>query len=86
MQGKYCTNINVSKYEYPLYRLEYKYSKLMSVESKECELPAADSCAIMEGEDAEDDLIYLTKKSFYTKIKSFTRQVNWSFTTIAETE
>ncbi|XP_017323848.2 endosome/lysosome-associated apoptosis and autophagy regulator 1 [Ictalurus punctatus] len=55
-------------------KLEYKYSKLMSAESKECELPAADSCAIMEGEDAEDDLIYLTKKSFFTKIKSFTRE------------
>ncbi|KAM4609945.1 endosome/lysosome-associated apoptosis and autophagy regulator 1 [Polymixia lowei] len=56
-------------------KLEYKYSKLMmSSGDKECELPAADSCAIMEGEDAEDDLIYLTKKSFFTKIKSFSRQ------------
>ncbi|XP_060736920.1 endosome/lysosome-associated apoptosis and autophagy regulator 1 isoform X1 [Tachysurus vachellii] len=55
-------------------KLEYKYSKLMNVESKECDLPAADSCAIMEGEDAEDDLIYLTKKSFFTKIKSFSRE------------
>lgn len=54
----------------------------MSAESKECELPAADSCAIMEGEDAEDDLIYLTKKSFFTKIKSFTREVKWSSTAI----
>ncbi|XP_062854421.1 endosome/lysosome-associated apoptosis and autophagy regulator 1 [Trichomycterus rosablanca] len=55
-------------------KLEYKYSKLMSADLKECELPAADSCAIMEGEDAEDDLIYLTKKSFFTKIKSFSRE------------
>ncbi|XP_029580486.1 UPF0577 protein KIAA1324 [Salmo trutta] len=56
-------------------KLEYKYSKLMmTAGDKECELPAADSCAIMEGEDAEDDLIYLTKKSFFTKIKSFSRE------------
>lgn len=53
-------------------KLQYKYSKLMmSSEGKECELPTADSCAIMEGEDAEDDYINLTKKSFFTKIKSF---------------
>ncbi|XP_071374241.1 endosome/lysosome-associated apoptosis and autophagy regulator 1 isoform X1 [Centroberyx affinis] len=56
-------------------KLQYKYSKLiMTSGGKECELPAADSCAIMEGEDAEDDLIYLTKKSFFTKIKSFSRE------------
>ncbi|XP_065103054.1 endosome/lysosome-associated apoptosis and autophagy regulator 1 [Paramisgurnus dabryanus] len=56
-------------------KLQYKYSKLMmTTGDKECELPAADSCAIMEGEDAEDDLIYLSKKSFFTKIKSFSRE------------
>ncbi|XP_063065737.1 endosome/lysosome-associated apoptosis and autophagy regulator 1 [Engraulis encrasicolus] len=57
-------------------KLEYKYSKLMMTagEKEECELPAADSCAIMEGEDAEDELIYLTKKSFFGKIKSFSRE------------
>uniref|UniRef100_A0A667ZZK5 Endosome-lysosome associated apoptosis and autophagy regulator 1 n=1 Tax=Myripristis murdjan TaxID=586833 RepID=A0A667ZZK5_9TELE len=57
-------------------KLQYKYSKLaMNSSGKECELPAADSCAIMEGEDAEDDLIYLTKKSFFNKIhKSFSRE------------
>ncbi|KAK1152277.1 UPF0577 protein KIAA1324-like isoform X1 [Acipenser oxyrinchus oxyrinchus] len=53
--------------------LEYKYSKLVMDSSlKDCELPAADSCAIMEGEDGEDDLIFLTKKSIFGKIKSFT--------------
>uniref|UniRef100_A0AAQ5XLV6 MRH domain-containing protein n=1 Tax=Amphiprion ocellaris TaxID=80972 RepID=A0AAQ5XLV6_AMPOC len=58
-------------------KLQYKYSKLMmSSGGKECELPAVDSCAIMEGEDAEDDLMDLTKKSFFTKIKSFSREVN----------
>lgn len=56
-------------------KLQYKYSKLMMTSGdKDCDLPAADSCAIMEGEDAEDDLIYLTKKSFFTKIKSFSRE------------
>ncbi|XP_025891861.1 UPF0577 protein KIAA1324 homolog [Nothoprocta perdicaria] len=54
-------------------RLEYKYSKLvMSSTAKESELPAADSCAIMEGEDAEDDLLFTSKKSLFGKIKSFT--------------
>ncbi|KAI3356840.1 hypothetical protein L3Q82_003494 [Scortum barcoo] len=56
-------------------KLQYKYSKLMmNSGGKECELPTADSCAIMEGEDAEDDVLYLTKKSFFTKIKSFSRE------------
>ncbi|XP_040009905.1 endosome/lysosome-associated apoptosis and autophagy regulator 1 [Xiphias gladius] len=55
-------------------KLQYKYSKLMmSSGGKECELPTADSCAIMEGEDAEDDLMDLTRKSFFTKINSFSR-------------
>lgn len=58
-------------------RLQYKYSKLMmSSGGKECELPTADSCAIIEGEDAEDDIMYLTKKSFFTKIKSYSREVS----------
>eukprot|EP00064_Thunnus_orientalis_P001857 superscaffoldBa00000128_g1860 len=56
-------------------KLQYKYSKLMmSSGGKECELPTADSCAIMEGEDAEDDIMDLTKKSFFTKMKSFSRE------------
>ncbi|XP_028653915.1 endosome/lysosome-associated apoptosis and autophagy regulator 1 [Erpetoichthys calabaricus] len=53
-------------------KLEYKYSRLMMNSNlKDCELPAADSCAIMEGEDIEDDLLFLTKKSIFGKIKSF---------------
>uniref|UniRef100_A0A3Q3VQ33 MRH domain-containing protein n=1 Tax=Mola mola TaxID=94237 RepID=A0A3Q3VQ33_MOLML len=56
-------------------KLQYKYSKLMmSSGGKECKLPTADSCAIMEGEDAEDDIMYLTKKRFFGKIKSFSRE------------
>uniref|UniRef100_A0A8C3BZI4 Endosome-lysosome associated apoptosis and autophagy regulator 1 n=1 Tax=Cairina moschata TaxID=8855 RepID=A0A8C3BZI4_CAIMO len=54
-------------------KLEYKYSKLvMNAAAKESELPAPDSCAIMEGEDAEDELIFASKKSLLGKIKAFT--------------
>uniref|UniRef100_A0A667H5G2 MRH domain-containing protein n=1 Tax=Lynx canadensis TaxID=61383 RepID=A0A667H5G2_LYNCA len=54
-------------------KLEYKYSKLvMNATLKDCDLPAADSCAIMEGEDVEDDLIFTSKKSLFGKIRSFT--------------
>ena len=61
----------------PLFhRLEYKYSKLvMNATLKDCDLPAADSCAIMEGEDVEDDLIFTSKKSLFGKIRSFTSKV-----------
>lgn len=60
----------------PLHRLEYKYSKLvMNASLKDYDLPAADSCAIMEGEDVEDDLIFTSKKSLFGKIKSFTSKV-----------
>ncbi|KAB0402569.1 hypothetical protein E2I00_012584, partial [Balaenoptera physalus] len=52
-------------------RLEYKYSKLvMTTNSKECELPAADSCAIMEGEDNEEEVVYSNKQSLLGKLKS----------------
>ncbi|XP_054032521.1 endosome/lysosome-associated apoptosis and autophagy regulator 1 [Dryobates pubescens] len=54
-------------------KLEYKYSKLvMNAAAKESELAAPDSCAIMEGEDAEDDLLFATKKSLFGKIKALT--------------
>lgn len=54
-------------------KLEYKYSKLvMNASLKDYDLPAADSCAIMEGEDAEDEDLYTSKKSLFGKIKSFT--------------
>lgn len=57
-------------------RLQYKYSKLvMNSSGKECDLPTADSCAIMEGEDAEDDIMYLTKKPFFNKIRAYSREV-----------
>lgn len=47
----------------------------MNATLKDCDLPAADSCAIMEGEDVEDDLIFTSKKSLFWKIKSFTSKV-----------
>ncbi|NXL68573.1 K1324 protein, partial [Chordeiles acutipennis] len=52
-------------------KLEYKYSKLvLNATAKEQELPAPDSCAIMEGEDAEDELGLAAKKSLFGKIQS----------------
>ncbi|XP_059942066.1 endosome/lysosome-associated apoptosis and autophagy regulator 1 isoform X3 [Mesoplodon densirostris] len=54
-------------------KLEYKYSKLvMNATLKDCDLPAADSCAIMEGEDVEDDLIFTSRQSLFGTIISFT--------------
>uniref|UniRef100_A0AAR2LP84 MRH domain-containing protein n=1 Tax=Pygocentrus nattereri TaxID=42514 RepID=A0AAR2LP84_PYGNA len=48
-------------------KLEFKYSKLVMSANKECELPAADSCAIMEGEgeEVEDEVVY-SKPSLLT--------------------
>ncbi|XP_069827528.1 endosome/lysosome-associated apoptosis and autophagy regulator 1 [Dendropsophus ebraccatus] len=55
--------------------LEYKYSRLiMNGTSKEGELPTADSCAIMEGEDAEDELLYSTRHSILRKFKYFSEK------------
>ncbi|XP_074420638.1 endosome/lysosome-associated apoptosis and autophagy regulator 1 isoform X2 [Larus michahellis] len=52
-------------------KLEYKYSKLvMTAAAKESELAAPDSCAIMEGEDAEDELLFASKNSLLGKIKA----------------
>ncbi|XP_053943737.1 endosome/lysosome-associated apoptosis and autophagy regulator 1 isoform X3 [Cuculus canorus] len=57
-------------------KLEYKYSKLViSMTANESELPAPDSCAIMEGEDAEDELVLTSKRSLFGKIISFTYKV-----------
>ncbi|XP_021233025.1 UPF0577 protein KIAA1324 homolog isoform X2 [Numida meleagris] len=51
-------------------KLEYKYSRLvLNAAAKESELPAPDSCAIMEGEDGEDELIFASKKSLLGKIR-----------------
>ncbi|CAI9542752.1 unnamed protein product [Staurois parvus] len=65
-------------------KLEYKYSKLiMTANSKECELPAADSCAIMEGEDNDDDVVYSNKQSILGKLKSLaTKDKEHSFESV----
>lgn len=58
-------------------KLEYKYSKLVMSANKECELPGADSCAIMEGEaeEVEDDIVY-TKPSLLGKLKAIATKGN----------
>ncbi|XP_035257144.1 endosome/lysosome-associated apoptosis and autophagy regulator family member 2-like [Anguilla anguilla] len=57
-------------------KLEYKYSRLVMTANKECELPAADSCAIMEGEDNEDEVVYPNKPSLLGKLKSIATKGN----------
>lgn len=60
-------------------RLEYKYSRLvMSANSKECDIPGADSCAVMEGEndgDMDDDVVY-SKPSLLRKLKAIASKVS----------
>lgn len=56
--------------------MEYKYSRLvLNAAAKESELPAPDSCAIMEGEDGEDELIFTSKKSLLGKIRCLATKV-----------
>lgn len=45
--------------------------------NKECEMPGADSCAVMEGEnegDMEDEVVY-TKPSLLGKLKAIASKV-----------
>ncbi|CAL8323021.1 unnamed protein product [Lota lota] len=49
-------------------RLEYKYSRLVMSANRECELPAADSCALAEGEEPEDDVVYAQKTTLLGKL------------------
>ncbi|XP_027489238.1 UPF0577 protein KIAA1324-like, partial [Corapipo altera] len=52
-------------------RLEYKYSKLvMDAAAREGEAASPDSCAIMEGEDAEDELLFATEMSLFGKLRA----------------
>lgn len=77
MQSSSQHNVNRTITQALHCRLQYKYSKLvMNSSGKECDLPTADSCAIMEGEDAEDDIMYLTKKPFFSKIRAYSREVS----------
>uniref|UniRef100_A0A8C1G5P5 KIAA1324 like n=1 Tax=Cyprinus carpio TaxID=7962 RepID=A0A8C1G5P5_CYPCA len=60
-------------------KLEYKYSKLVMSANKECELPAADSCAIMEGEGDENEeevVVYANKSSLLAKLKAVATKVS----------
>ncbi|XP_019749187.1 UPF0577 protein KIAA1324-like [Hippocampus comes] len=53
-------------------RLEYKYSRLVMSANKECELPAADSCALDEDDDPDDndDPVYTRKPSLLGKLRA----------------
>uniref|UniRef100_A0A3B3ZPQ4 MRH domain-containing protein n=1 Tax=Periophthalmus magnuspinnatus TaxID=409849 RepID=A0A3B3ZPQ4_9GOBI len=58
-------------------RLEYKYSRLVMSANKECELPGADSCAMMEGDtegEMEDEVLY-SKPSLIGKLKALASKV-----------
>uniref|UniRef100_A0A8C8HAY8 MRH domain-containing protein n=1 Tax=Oncorhynchus tshawytscha TaxID=74940 RepID=A0A8C8HAY8_ONCTS len=60
-------------------RLEFKYSKLVMSSNKECELPGADSCAVMEGEEnegeMEDEVVYSKKTSLIRKLQAIASRV-----------
>lgn len=58
-----------------LFRLEYKYSRLVMAASKECELPAADSCGLAEGEEPEDEAVSTQKPSLLGKLRAIATKV-----------
>lgn len=62
-----------------LNRLEYKYSRLVMSANKDCELPAADSCALAEGEgeENEDDVVYSNTPSLLGKLKAIASKVSY---------
>ncbi|NWU88079.1 K1324 protein, partial [Onychorhynchus coronatus] len=52
-------------------KLEYKYSKLvMDAAARDGEAASPDSCAVMEGEDAEDELLFATEMSLFGKLRA----------------
>uniref|UniRef100_A0A3P9KG89 MRH domain-containing protein n=1 Tax=Oryzias latipes TaxID=8090 RepID=A0A3P9KG89_ORYLA len=57
-------------------RLEYKYSRLVMSANKECELPAADSCGLTEGEEPDDDVVYAQKPSLLGKLRAIANKVH----------
>lgn len=59
----------------PSVRLEYKYSRLVMSANKDCELPAADSCALAEGEEPDDDVVYAQKPSLLRKLRAIASKV-----------
>ncbi|TKS90722.1 UPF0577 protein KIAA1324-like [Collichthys lucidus] len=56
-------------------RLEYKYSRLVMSANKDCELPAADSCALAEGEEQDDDVVYTQKPSLLGKLRAIANKL-----------
>lgn len=58
-----------------LVRLEYKYSRLVMSANKDCELPAADSCALAEGEEPDDDVVYAQKPTLLGKLRAIANKV-----------
>lgn len=58
-----------------VFRLEYKYSRLVMSANKDCELPAADSCALAEGEEQDDDVVYTQKPSLLGKLRAIANKV-----------
>ena len=43
--------------------------------NRECELPAADSCALTEGEEPEDDVVYAQKPTLLGKLRAIANKV-----------
>ena len=43
--------------------------------NRECELPAADSCALAEGEEPEDDVVYAQKPTLLGKLRAIASKV-----------
>ncbi|KAG7250325.1 hypothetical protein CRUP_004480 [Coryphaenoides rupestris] len=50
--------------------MEYKYSRLVMSANREGELPVADSCALAEGEEPEDDVVYAQKPTLLGKLRA----------------
>ena len=44
--------------------------------NKECELPAADSCGLAEGEEPEDDMVYSQKTTLLGKLRAIANKVS----------
>ncbi|KAG7250324.1 hypothetical protein CRUP_004479, partial [Coryphaenoides rupestris] len=59
-------------------RLEYKYSRLVMSANREGELPVADSCALAEGEEPEDDVVYAQKPTLLGKLRAIANKTTSS--------
>uniref|UniRef100_A0A673BA97 Si:dkey-153k10.9 n=1 Tax=Sphaeramia orbicularis TaxID=375764 RepID=A0A673BA97_9TELE len=57
-------------------RLEYKYSRLVMSANKDGEVPVADSCALDEGEEPDDDVVYAQRPTLLRKLKRKKRAVS----------